>query len=129
MYSALHDNVLHLLTEDDLHFDFHGNDDTGSCIKEYDTNIMGQFICHNRACGSSGWSSKKIAVTIRMYSGTQYNARVYHQRCLECNNLSKPRLDAMRSSPNDRNLVDYKDRAHFHDCACSVSWKRLEYSP
>jgi len=29
-----------------------------------------------------------------MYSpGAQYNARIYHQRCLRCNNLSKPRLD------------------------------------
>lgn len=29
-----------------------------------------------------------------MYSpGAQYNARIYHQRCLRCNNLGKPRLD------------------------------------
>jgi hypothetical protein len=93
MYSALHDNVSCLLAEDDLHFDFHENDGTESCIKDYDTNIMGRFLCRNRACGSSGWSSKKIVVTIYMYSGTQYNARVYHQRCMEYNNLSKPRLD------------------------------------
>jgi hypothetical protein len=93
MYSALHDNVSCLLAEDDLHFDFHENDGTESCIEEYDTNIMGRFLGRNRACGSSGWLSKKIAVSIRMYSRTQYNARVYHQRCLECNSLSKPRLD------------------------------------
>jgi len=93
MYPVLHDDVSRLLEEDDLHFDFHANDDFGSCTNQYDTNIMGRFICHNRACGSNGWPSKKIAIIIRMYPGAQYNARVYHQRCLKCNNLSKPRLD------------------------------------
>ena len=93
MYSALHDNVSCLLEEDDLHFDFHENDDTKNCIKEYDTNIMGRFICRNRTCGSSGWASKMIAISIRMYPKAQYNARVYHQRCQSCNSLSKPRLD------------------------------------
>ncbi len=54
MYSALHDDVSHLLEEDDLHFDFHENDDIESCIKEYDTNIMNRFRCHNRECDSNG---------------------------------------------------------------------------
>ncbi len=93
MYSTLHDNVSRLLEEDDLHFDFHENDDIESCTKEYDINIMNRFRCHNRACDSSEWSSKRIAIIIRMYSEAQYNARVYHQRCLRCNSLSKPRLD------------------------------------
>ena len=93
MYPALHDDVSLLLEEDDLHFDFHENDDPESCNKEYDTNIMGRFICRHHACGSSGWASKKIAITIRMYPGAQYNARVYHQRCKGCNSLSKPCLD------------------------------------
>lgn len=93
IYSALHDDVSRLLEEEDLHFDFHETDDTGTCIKEHDTNIMGRFICRSRGCGSSGWSSKKIAITIRMYPGARYNARVYHQRCQGCNSLSKPRLD------------------------------------
>ena len=93
MHPALHDDVAQLLEEDDLYFDFHGNDDSAKCVKQYDTNIMGRFVCHSRACGSTGWSSTKIAITIRMYPGAQYNARVYHQRCEECNGLSKPRLD------------------------------------
>ena len=93
MYQNLHDEVSRLLEEDDLHFDFHGNDVSETCIKEYDTTIMGRFICRNPACGSNGWSSRKIAITIRMYPGVQYNARVYNQRCQECNRLSKPRLD------------------------------------
>ena len=93
MYQSLHDDVSHLLEEDDLHFDFHENDDSETCIKEYDTNVMGRFICRNPACGSNGWSSKMIAITIRMYPGAQYNARVYNQRCRGCNKLGKPRLD------------------------------------
>merc|ERR1712093_619787 len=39
------------------------------------------------------WSSKKITITIRMYSGQRYNARVYHQRCRACQALSRPVLD------------------------------------
>ena len=93
MYPALHNDVSRLLEEDNLSFDFHENDDPQACIKEYDTNIMGRFPCHNRACSFNGWSSKQVAITIRMYPGAQYNARVYHQRCRGCNGLSKPRLD------------------------------------
>ena len=93
MYSVLHDDVSRLLEEDGLHFDFHENDDAGSCIEEYDTNIMGRFICRNRKCDCGGWSSKKVAITIRMYPGARYNARVYNQRCRKCNSLGEPRLD------------------------------------
>ncbi len=93
MYQTLHDDVSRLLEEDDLNFDFNEHDDTRNCTKEYDTNIMGRFICRNHACNSNGWSSKKIAITIRMYRGAQYNARVYNQRCQKCNRLGEPRLD------------------------------------
>ena len=50
MYSMLHDDVSHLLKEDDLYFDFYEIDDVENCIKEYDINIMKRFICRNRAC-------------------------------------------------------------------------------
>ncbi|KAE8326497.1 zinc-binding domain-containing protein [Aspergillus sergii] len=36
---------------------------------------------------------KKVAITIRMYPGDEYNARVYHQRCKSCNRLSQPILN------------------------------------
>ena len=56
---------------------------------------LGHTLCQ-RLVGAlsrtSGWSSKKIAITIRMYPGAQYNARVYNQHCWECNNLCNPRL-------------------------------------
>ncbi|KAF7881215.1 uncharacterized protein EAF02_007106 [Botrytis sinoallii] len=93
MYPSLHDSVARLLAEHNLHFEFHPIDDPIGCTKEYDTNIMGKFICHKRACTSYGWSSKKIAITIRMYAGAKYNGRVYHQRCKSCNTLSQPILD------------------------------------
>ncbi|EEU36114.1 uncharacterized protein NECHADRAFT_53170 [Fusarium vanettenii 77-13-4] len=93
MYPALHDELLKELEEDDLYLTFNNNDDERGRIETYDTNIMGRFTCHNNNCTSRGWSSKKIAITIRMYNGDRYNARVYHQRCRSCNWLSRPDLD------------------------------------
>ncbi|KAJ0118743.1 hypothetical protein J7T55_012997 [Diaporthe amygdali] len=86
-FPSLHDDVSALLEEDDLYFGFHDEDDPKGCIKEYDTNIMGRFVCRNSSCSCTGWSSKKIAITIRMYPGAEYNARVYKQRCLSCKAL------------------------------------------
>jgi hypothetical protein len=45
---------------------------------------MGRFECPNEACRSSGWSSKKIATTIRHYPNAKYNAKVWYQRCKKC---------------------------------------------
>ena len=33
MYQNLHDNISRLLEENDLHFNFHKNDDIETCIK------------------------------------------------------------------------------------------------
>lgn len=93
MYPNLHQAVMSLLEEDDLFFDFHSKDDDNSCTHSWDTNIMGRFNCYNPHCDSNGWSSRKIAITIRMYHGGRYNTRVYHQRCERCQGLSRPRLD------------------------------------
>ncbi|PMD24601.1 hypothetical protein NA56DRAFT_669106 [Hyaloscypha hepaticicola] len=93
MFPLMHDNVSRLLNANGLHFTFHNLDDDVSCIQTYDTSIMGRFSCHNQRCRSGGWTSMKIAITIRMYEGKQYNARVYYQRCKACNLLSKPILD------------------------------------
>jgi hypothetical protein len=90
MYPALHDSVTHLLEEDNLSFTFFAVDTDEGSIEEYDTNIMGRFRCLNKACPKTGWTSKVIAITIRMYPEQQYNARVYHQRCQNCENLSQP---------------------------------------
>lgn len=93
MYPALHDGVSHLLEEDGLPFTFFEIDEDKGCIKQHDTNIMGRFRCLNRVCPKAIWTSKLIAITIRMYPGQQYNARVYHQRCKGCGSLSQPSPD------------------------------------
>ncbi|KAB8267259.1 zinc-binding domain-containing protein [Aspergillus minisclerotigenes] len=90
MYQELHDDVSRLLADTDLNFDFHDSDDDINCTKMRNTNIMGRFTCHNPGCRSKGWASRKIAITIRLYPGQKYNARVYHQRCKFCNSLSRP---------------------------------------
>lgn len=93
MFPSMHKKVTSLLEDEDLHFTFHNLDDEAESIRTYDTNIMGRFSCRNPNCQSSGWPSKRIAITIRMYQGERYNARVYHQRCKACDFLSKPTLD------------------------------------
>lgn len=89
-----HDDVARLLDEEGLRFDFLDADDAENNIEERETNIMGRFLCRDRRCHHSGWSSKKIAITIRMYPGLRYNARVYHQRCRNCNTVGRPILNS-----------------------------------
>ncbi|CAG7918945.1 unnamed protein product [Penicillium olsonii] len=93
IYKALDSEVSRLLADTGLAFDFHTEDNETRCIKQWDSNVMGRFVCHNQACRSKGWSSVKIAITIRQYTNHEYNARVYHQRCKSCSWLSKPLLD------------------------------------
>ncbi|KAI1126007.1 zinc-binding domain-containing protein [Nemania abortiva] len=93
MHPQKHAEISRLLDEDNLFFTFHDNDDEYGCTKSWDSAVMGRFRCHNPNCGTNGWSSKQIAITIRMYPGEKYNARVYHQRCKSCGSLSKPILD------------------------------------
>lgn len=93
MYQGLHDEVSSLLAAADLRYEFYEDDDDANSIKMRDTNIMGCFVCQNRACKARGWSSKMIAITIRLFPAQRYNARVYHQRCKFCRWLSRPVLD------------------------------------
>lgn len=94
LHPKFHDEVAAILDEEGLHLDFLDVDDDDSNIRCRDTSIMGRFICRNRRCHSKGWASKRIPITIRMYPGQQYNARVYHQRCRICNGVGRPVLDA-----------------------------------
>lgn len=94
LHPILHDEVADLLYEDDLDsFKFLDVDNDNGMTKAHDTNIMGHFICRNGSCKSDGWPSKKIATTIRMYPDKKYNARVYNQRCKNCNMIGLPCLD------------------------------------
>ncbi|PKY05035.1 hypothetical protein P168DRAFT_310493 [Aspergillus campestris IBT 28561] len=94
MHPSLHEAVSQRLLDANLTLTFHTTDSPAGSTHEYDTHTMGRFVCPNRLCGARGWTSKKVAVTIRMYPGGEYNARVYHQRCRACHRLARPVLDA-----------------------------------
>ncbi|KAJ0419148.1 zinc-binding domain-containing protein [Aspergillus carlsbadensis] len=95
MYPNLHTSITSSLESchPELPFTFQRRDTDKDCIKSYDTNVMGKFVCNNANCASNGWFSLKIAITIRMYRNWEYNVRVYHQRCRRCNWVSRPELD------------------------------------
>lgn len=94
MHLYLHDDVSRVLVADGLLFEFHQANVFENCIKSYDTNITGRFVCSNRACEVKRWSSKKIAIPIRLYRDERYNAVVWHQRCRNCKSLGQPILDS-----------------------------------
>lgn len=93
LHPSLHQDVLQILNEEGLQMKFLDIDGEMNPIVEKDTNIMGRFDCPSKACHSRGWSSKKIAITIRLYPEQKYNARVYHQRCKYCKTIGKLILD------------------------------------
>lgn len=93
LHPKLHKNVTRLLNEEGLQLKFLDADDEETNINERNTNVMGRFVCQNSGCHSGGWSSKKIAITIRMYPQQLYNARVYHQRCKNCKAVGRLILD------------------------------------
>lgn len=90
---SLHSDVLRLLQQYGLSFDFCPDDDDASSVEERDTFVMGRFTCTGRTCRGRVWASGKIPTTIRQYPDSSYNARVYFQRCKACNSVSRPRLD------------------------------------
>jgi DNA-directed RNA polymerase subunit RPC12/RpoP len=77
MHPSLHDDVSQLLVADGLRIKFHATGGFQDCIEYYDTNIMGRFNCAYAACPVQKWSSKMIAITIRLYRDQQYNAVVW----------------------------------------------------
>lgn len=93
VHPNLHEDVSSILKTDGLSFKYHRSDNDRNSIEQYDTNVMGHFICRNKSCRSSGWGSKMVAISIRLYAGRQYNARVYRQRCKLCDRLGHLVLD------------------------------------
>lgn len=93
LQSPLHRDVASVLKQDGLRFKFHDVDDEQGVINEFDSHVMGRFVCGNKGCPCTGWGSRRIAVTIRQYEGKRYNARVYHQRCRKCGEVGGLRLD------------------------------------
>ncbi|KAB8279309.1 hypothetical protein BDV30DRAFT_222460 [Aspergillus minisclerotigenes] len=124
MFPSLHNEVALLLDDAFLTFDFHEIYSDRSSTKGYYTSITGRFTCDNAACESTGGSSKKIAITIRMYPGYEYNARVYHQRCKSlayrikkwngCT-VEKPGCSGKSNGPHNRHLCEGCKNGHCKD--------------
>jgi hypothetical protein len=92
-YPDLHESVLQCLEGNGLSITFYEEGEAEDSIRDYDTNIMGAFICPNRSCRTEKWTSKKVAISIRLFADQQYNATVWHQRCRQCKSMGVLRLD------------------------------------
>jgi DNA-directed RNA polymerase subunit RPC12/RpoP len=93
MHPSLHEDVSQLLVADGLLVKFHATGGSQDCVESYDTNIMGRFNCDYAACPVQKWSSKMIAITIRLYRDQRYDAVVWQQRCQHCDSVGQPMLD------------------------------------
>jgi hypothetical protein len=93
MHPDQHPKIMALLEEDELEFEFHDIEDANSRIRDKVTNVMGRFKCTNTLCPKKGWSSRTIAISIRLFPRNRYNATVYNQRCELCETLGAARLD------------------------------------
>jgi hypothetical protein len=93
MYPDLHDSVSRCLEANGLSVDFYEEGEAENSLHDYDTNILGAFTCPNRSCQIKKWTSKKVAVSIRLFDNQQYNAAVWHQRCHKCECMGVLKLD------------------------------------
>jgi hypothetical protein len=89
----LHESVVQCLEGNGLSISFYEEGEAEDSIRDYDTNIMGAFICPNRSCRTEKWTSMKVAISIRLFADQQYNATVWHQRCRQCKSMGVLRLD------------------------------------
>ncbi|KAF3161805.1 hypothetical protein TWF788_002382 [Orbilia oligospora] len=66
------------------------NDSDVGGAQEWQTNIYGTFKCSKETCGNK-WGSGVVATVIRGYlfpeRNLAYNAKVFNQRCKECDSL------------------------------------------
>lgn len=60
---------------------------------EYETNIMGRFICTTPNCAAKGWGSTRVSILIKGFVGNGYHATVFGQRCRQCKNLGLLKMD------------------------------------
>jgi len=98
MFPQLHDAVLSAVDGAIPSLRFNSEDTEDGLDEEYDTCVMGSFVCTNRECKKSGWNSKKVAIWIRGYGHggpcpSGYNAVVFNQRCVSCDCLGTFTID------------------------------------
>ncbi|KAK8035465.1 hypothetical protein PG993_010460 [Apiospora rasikravindrae] len=94
MFPWLHKRVSNAVREQINPLVFHNK---GRASEDYETYVMGKFICNNGSCGKNAWTSKKVGVVIRHFAddghGMGYNATIFNQRCKACNTLGTFSLD------------------------------------
>lgn len=93
IYPDLHDAISQQLQADGLWVEFHEGGQYEDSIRDYDTRIMGAFTCPKRSCQAKRWTSKKVAISIRLFDDELYNAVVWHQRCQNCKSMGRLKLD------------------------------------
>lgn len=87
MYPELHEAVAAELARDLPSVRFNSKDSDDGRTRNYNSHVMGSFICRNERCSRGGWGSKRVAIQIRGYRKNGYNALVYNQRCQSCRTL------------------------------------------
>lgn len=75
------------------HMTFENNPHRAHPTKEWETRVVGTFICTDKQCKVYKWTSGTIATNIRLYNKNKYNALVYNQRCRKCNSLGRMEID------------------------------------
>jgi hypothetical protein len=93
MFPSLHQNIVEAVSDENISTWFHKNDSDEGSNNLHTTQVMGKFKCNNNACSKKGWSSKKVAISIRGYPTNGYNAVVFNQRCKACELLGTLTLD------------------------------------
>ena len=93
MFPSLHQGVVNAVSDEIASPNFRMDDSDNAAHNRYSTNGMGTFKCNNNVCPNHGWGSKKVAILIRGYSKSGYNAVVFNQRCKSCNKLGNLILD------------------------------------
>lgn len=93
MHPELHDKVLQRLDEFNLHYVFHSDDRREAyLLNEWKAKIPARFTCHNEICGHR-WTRQSVGILMRRYLGQKYNARVYWQACMRCQQATHPIFD------------------------------------
>lgn len=91
-FPALHKDVARAVLPG-VSFTWYNEDADDIPRREYLTNVMGKFKCHNTACKKKSWGSKKVPIEIRGYARNGYSVLVYNQRCKRCRCLGNFILD------------------------------------
>jgi hypothetical protein len=92
-FPALNANIADAVAPEITYTWFNEDSDDDDFNNEYDTFVMGRFMCNNNACKRQSWISGKVYIEIRGFDYNGYSAVVYNQRCRSCDFLGTFVLD------------------------------------